>query len=144
MKLLALAALVLASAPAFANSNAELYNSLPGEGTMVGRLSEEGDRVLGVSIREKSDGSLLCQKRGAVVPRPVYGYSCYARGAEGAAAEAAYEESSAPVFLLELLQQGIPLIGTTVREKKTATGFCRKSTPVVAHPTASYTCFDSI
>jgi hypothetical protein len=61
------------------NSAEAIYNALAGEENLLSFSTNSGDQLIGSSTTQKSDGDIFCRKTGAVVPNPVYSYSCYAR-----------------------------------------------------------------
>lgn len=139
MKLFAILALCLAATSSFAaddSSNAELYGSIQTPAVRVIYSSLRGDILVGASITEKSDGKLLCQKVGAVVPNPVYSYSCYNLSSDGYEALAAYEAATSEEMVLGTQ-------GARTLEKKTNAGFCRKVTVVIDIPTDLFSCYSA-
>jgi hypothetical protein len=131
---------VSVSSVAVAKTDMQTYNSLKAEESYVNVSDKNGNMLVGSSLTEKSDDSLLCQKRGAVVPNPTYSYECFSK-LENVDAEKMYASLSVEEMYLSFRVDGSMVVGVGTKEKSILGLLCREYTVVVPDATPSYSCY---
>lgn len=146
MKLLALAALLLSSASAFANAvTAEtLYREMKGEGLYV-QYQADGSPMLGVNVVEKSRDGLICQKATVLAPNAQPLFRCYQQALGGSSAKGTYDALEGAEFAVSFSAGGAhPVVGAITKQKNSQRGFCRARGAVIPRPVYSYACYVQI
>jgi hypothetical protein len=115
-----------------------LYDSLSSQELTV-EYYNNGTQVTGVTVAEKSETDILCQKRTAGSSDS---YKCYQLN-NAVDAAVSYGTTSATEFEVKFKDNGTPVTGTTTYEKNDSLHgvLCRKSTPSSGAPSYTYSCY---
>lgn len=145
MKTLILA--LMFTAPAFAATPAPTptdesrYSTLEAKELSLSLTTLNGQPIVGATTTEKSTGSVLCQKTGAVVPKPIYTFTCYT-AIPDSLAEAHYGLVTGVETRVTFRDaSGAVLLGTETVEKKMPGLICRKQRAITPNAKFSYKCF---
>lgn len=128
----------ISAASAF-NAQAK-YNSMPGTEMSV------SNGMVGGQILQKQESNLFCRKTGAVVPNPVYSYTCYQQSSTGSQANQIYNSFIQTQASLTFYSNGGALIGSSTQETRSndLSIICQKITVVYPNATPSYTCYNRL
>lgn len=113
------------------------YNSMPGTEMSV------SNGMVGGQILQKQESNLFCRKTGAVVPNPVYSYTCYQQSSTGNQAYQLYNSFIQTQSSLNFYSNGSPLAGSSTQETRSndSSIICQKITVVYPNSFPSYTCY---
>lgn len=90
-------------------------------------------------ILEKSNRNRICQKVANAAPYTHYEYNCFSVDEVGSTAQETYEKEESTELDVKFRAEGGYLLGTGIRQKYTARGFCRVSETSSARP--YYLCY---
>ena len=90
-------------------------------------------------ILEKSDRNRICQKVANAAPYTHFEYSCFSVQEAGSSAQEAYEKEGSLELDVKFRSDSGYILGTGIRQKHTAQGFCRVSESPSARP--YYLCY---
>jgi hypothetical protein len=131
---------VSVSSVALAATAKQIYNTLETEELSVTVSDISGNMLVGGSLMEKEDGTAICQKRGAVVPNPIYSYECFIL-IDNIDSEKMYQSLTAKEMYLSFSLQGSPLLGVDTKEKSVGNLMCRAYSFVYHGASPSYSCY---